>query len=80
MGEQRDTESERVLLDEKRRKMGKVGVFLERAVGRGWTMDGDARVRGVTIALIVALLWTPVFPLDLYSGTHPYIWRQETTR
>ena len=26
---------------------------------------------GVAIACIVALLWTPVFPLDLYSGTHP---------
>ena len=57
------------LLDEKRRKMGKVGVFLEQLeeVGR-WTVT---HAYGVAIAFIVALLWTPVFPLDLYSGTHP---------
>ena len=57
------------LLDEKRRKMGKVGVFLEQLeeVGR-WTVT---HAYGVAIACIVALLWTPVFPLDLYSGTHP---------
>jgi len=57
------------LMDEKRRKMGKVGVFLEQLeeVGR-WTVT---HAHAVAVAFLVALLWTPVFPLDLYSGTHP---------
>lgn len=61
------------LMDEKRRKMGKVGVFLEQLeeVGR-WTVT---HAHLMAIVFLVAL----VFPLDLYSGDHP-IWGKNGVR
>lgn len=56
-----------LIADEKRRKMGKVGIFLEQLeeVGR-WTVT---HAHLMAVVFLVAL----VFPLDLYSGGNP-VW------
>ncbi len=56
-----------LIADEKRRKMGKVGIFLEQLeeIGR-WTVT---HAHLMAVVFLVAL----VFPLDLYSGGNP-VW------
>ena len=77
VGEQRGTESERVFTRREETENGQGrGVF--RAVGRGWTMDGDARVRGGDCVYSRFALDAGVSFGFVFRNTS-YIWRRETT-